>query len=71
MIAMFLGPIEKEGKGSCCSLHPFDGEEVSLYVLSISLLSDLRNIFTVLSEHKDAISVPPAMLKTMKRSYGV
>ena len=63
MNAMFLGPIEKEGKRNHCYFF-------SKCSLSF-VFSDLRNIFTVLSEHKDEISIPPAMLETMKRSYGV
>ena len=35
------------------------------------VVSDLRKTFNVLSEHKDDISIPPAMLETMKRSYGM
>ena len=60
---MFLGPIEKEGERKhCYSLHN---------IIIDFVISDLKNIFTVLSEHKDEVSVPPAMLETMKRSYGV
>ena len=62
MNAMFLGSIEKEG------MINFYPHFYKLYRNHFLIFSDLRSIFTVLSEHKD---VPPPMLETMKRSYGV